>query len=88
VKNRSLSSLRLLLPGLLLLFCASVASSCPVCFGAKDAPVTQASVDAIGVLLGCTGLVAGTIGGFAARIYLRLRKAGAGETTSDSEQVS
>ncbi|MGA9121408.1 MAG: hypothetical protein WB699_18720 [Bacteroidota bacterium] len=59
---------------LFVLLCTSAASSCPVCFGAKDAPVNQASVQAIEILLGCTGVVAAGIGGFATRIFFRLKK--------------
>ncbi len=65
---------RLLLLGVFSLALASPLSACPVCFGAKDSSVSQAIVPAIGVLLGCTGLVATGIGSFAARLVFRDRK--------------
>ncbi len=56
---------------ILLLMVASPLGACPVCFGAKDSSVSQAIVPTIGVLLGCTGIVAAGIGGFAARLVHR-----------------
>ena len=38
-----------LLTMVLCILCVSAVQACPVCFGAKDAPVNQASVQAIGV---------------------------------------
>jgi len=62
---------KLLLIGAAIVALTSFSMACPVCFGAKDSAVSEAIVPAIGVLMGCTGIVAAGIGGFAARLAFR-----------------
>lgn len=75
---------KLIAVGFLTLFAFSIGSSCPVCFGAKDSPVTEATVPAIGVMLGCTGIVAVGIGAFAGRIMLAKKSAESAESSQPS----
>ncbi len=83
-KNRMLLSLALLTavavaPGL----------ACPVCFGAKDAPMTAGLSAAILVMIGITGMVLSTISTFFLLIRRRYRAAAtSGAASGEPEHES
>jgi len=77
---------KLIAIGAFALFASSIGSSCPVCFGAKDSRVTEATVPAIGVMLGCTGIVAVGIGAFARRIIMARKDARPTEAAPPSHE--